>query len=295
MDVLANCKREQFTKARVVRHVLAPNDRLTACLDFIRLFVVEYLPVNEEVVFSYRKGVGTFDAVVRHQHGKSFLVCDIASFFPSLSRRRVALTLAQGRDRSPISDFDLWQDRFCDLVCPEGVLPMGFSTSPGISNAALKPFDDALKAACDARDLTLTRYSDDIIVSGNSKDALNGVEQLIDDTLQAVFPGEFMLNRSKSKLMNRGMKVKLLGMVVLPDGTVSVDGTVKKEIEVLLHFHAKDRSRFLEQVSNDLQKGERKLAGMISYVNTIDSGYLDKLRRKFGAAAVDYFLHRSFS
>lgn len=295
MDVLANCKRQQFTKSGIVRHILAPNDRLAACLDFIRLFVVEFLPINEHVVYSYRKGVSTFDAVARHTQGKYFFVCDIASFFPSLGRKRVELTLALGSDSTPISDVNLWLDRFSDLVCPEGGLPMGFSTSPGISNAALKPFDDVLKAVCDVRGLVFTRYSDDIIISGASKEALQGVEQLIHDTLNAVFPGEFSLNRTKTKLLNRGMKIKLLGMVMLPDGSVSVDGEFKKDVEVLLHFHAKDRRRFLEQVENDLQKGERKLAGMINYVNTIDQGYLDKLRRKFGSAAVDYFLHRSFS
>ncbi|MGM9517023.1 reverse transcriptase domain-containing protein [Roseateles sp. DB2] len=295
MDVLANCRREQFTKARTVRHILAPNDRLAACLDFIRLFVVEFLPINEDVVYSYRKGVSTFDAVARHKQGKYFFVCDIASFFPSLGHKRVEVTLAQGGDRTPISDFDHWQSRFCELICPESGLPMGFPTSPGISNAALKPFDDALKAACDMRGLVFTRYSDDITISGDCKEALQGIDKLVENTLNAVFPGEFRLNQSKSKLMNLGMKVKLLGMVLLPDGSVSVDGPFKKDIEVLLHFHSKDRRRFLEKVENDLQRGERKLAGMINYVNTVDQDYLDKLRRKFGAAAVDYFLHRSFS
>ena len=295
MDVLLNCKREQYTKAGQVRAILAPNDILSGCLEFVRLFVVDYLPINEDVVYSYRKGLSAFDAVARHRGGKHFFVGDIFHFFPSLNRDRVRLTLAQGHDRTPISDFDLWLDRFISLVCPESGLPVGFSTSPGISNAALKPFDDALKLACDGRGLIVTRYSDDIIVSGGSKDALEGVEQLVADTLQDVFPGEFILNRAKSKRMHRGTKVKLLGMVLLPDGSVSVDAAVKDEIEVLLHFHARNRSRFLEQVGNDLQKGERRLSGMINYANTVDKAYLDKLRRKFGAASVDYFLHRSFS
>ena len=295
MDVLLNCKREQYTKAGQVRAILAPNDILAGCLEFVRLFVVDYLPINEDVVYSYRKGVSAFDAVARHRDGKHFFVCDISHFFPSLKRERVRLTLAQGHDRTPISDFDLWFDRFVSLVCPESGLPVGFSTSPGISNSALKLFDDALKLTCDDRGLTITRYSDDIIVSGGSKEALKGVEKLVEGTLQDIFPGEFVLNRAKSKHMHRGTKVKLLGMVLLPDGSVSVDAAVKDEIEVLLHFHARDRSRFLERVGSDLQKGERRLSGMLNYVNTVDKAYLDKLRRKFGAAAVDYFLHRSFS
>lgn len=295
MDVLLNCKREQYTKAGQVRAILAPNDILAGCLEFVRLFVVDYLPINEDVVYSYRKGMSAFDAVARHRAGKHFLVCDISHFFPSLNRGRVRLTLAQGYDRTPIADFSLWLDRFVNLVCPESSLPVGFSTSPGISNAALKPFDDAMSLVCEGRGLTVTRYSDDIIVSGESKDALEGIEQLVAATLEDVFPGEFTLNRAKTKRMHRGTKVKLLGMVLLPDGSVSVDAAVKDEIEVLLHFHSRNRSRFLERVGKDLLKGERRLAGLINYVNTVDKAYLDKLRRKFGAASVDYFLHRSFS
>ncbi len=295
LDVMANCKREQFTKAGVVRQILAPNERLADCLNFLRLFVVDFLPINAGVVFSYRKGVSAFDAVARHQNSRYFFVCDIASFFPSVSRQRVELTLRKGIAHAPMADAEQWLERFVDLTCPEQGLPMGFPTSPGISNAALKPFDDALERICHERGLVLTRYSDDIIVSGNSREALREAETLVSETMNAVFPGEFTLNPSKSRLLNRGMKVKLLGMVLLPDGRISVDVAFKREIEVLLHFHATDRQRFLSQADQDLQKGERKLAGMLNHVNTVDRSFLDKLRRKFGAAAVDYFLHRSFS
>lgn len=295
LDVLLNCRREQYTKAGHTRAILAPNEILAACLDFTRLFVVDFLPINEDVVYSYRKGMSALDAVARHKDSKYFFVCDIAHFFPSITRERVGLTLAQAKDRTPISDFDLWLDRFVNLVCPEAGLPVGFSTSPGISNSALKYFDDALKLTCDERGLSFTRYSDDIIVSAMTKESLNDIEQLIEGTLQETFSNDFTLNRSKSKHLHRGTKVKLLGMVLLPDGSVSVDASIKDEIEVLLHFHATNRSRFIEYVGHNLTKGERRLSGLMNYVNTIDKAYLDKLRRKFGVAAVDYFLHRSFS
>jgi RNA-directed DNA polymerase len=41
-------------------------------------------------------------------------------------------------------------------------------------------------------------------------------------------------------------------------------------------------------------KTEARLAGLLNYVNTVDQSYLEKLRRKYGAAVVDVFLHRSF-
>lgn len=84
-------------------------------------------------------------------------------------------------------------------------------------------------------------------------------------------------------------------MVLLPNGTVSVDASVKNEIEVLIHFYLRDRNKFSDRVDGDPRKAEARLSGLLNYVNTIDQAYLDKLRKKFGVAVVDYFLHRSFS
>lgn len=40
-------------------------------------------------------------------------------------------------------------------------VPVGFSTSPGLSNAALYPFDVAFQARCEQLGLIYTRYADD--------------------------------------------------------------------------------------------------------------------------------------
>jgi len=182
-----------------------------------------------------------------------------------------------------------------DLVCVNDSLPVGFSTSPAISNAALIEFDNALQAYCDSKGLVLTRYSDDIIVSAQNFAALKDIQVQVEACLQDAMKGEFSLHPGKSRFLHSGAKIKLLGMVLLPNGTVSVDASIKNEIEVLIHFYLRDREKFAGRVEGDQRKAEARLSGLLNYVNTIDQAYLDKLRKKFGATVVDYFLHRSFS
>jgi RNA-directed DNA polymerase len=293
--VAANVSAKTFTQSGKTRNLLVPNEKLKACHEFLRLFLLDFLPLNKDVVFSYRKGISAFDAVVRHARNKSFFVCDIANFFPNIKQSRVRSTLLTAKDSCPVEDLESWLDRIVDLVCVNDSLPMGFSTSPAISNAALMPFDNALKAYCDSKGLVLTRYSDDITVSGQDSAALEGIQDQIRALLQDTMHGELSLHPKKSKFLHSGAKIKLLGMVLLPNGTVSVDASVKDEIEVLIYFYLRDRSKFADRVDGDPRKAEARLSGLLNYVNTVDQTYLDKLRKKFGVAVVDYFLHRSFS
>lgn len=291
----ANYVRHPFSKKGKGREVVSPNEQLRHYHDFLRVFLFDFLPINEHVVYSYRKRVSAYDAVILHARSNHFFLCDIQDFFPSLNRSLVKQTIMSGRTRCPIADLDLWLERILDLVCVDDAIPVGFSTSPAISNAALLPFDNAFSDFCRANGLVYTRYSDDILVSSDDLTAMKGTEDVLSRLLIEVFRGDLKLNPNKSKLLHKGAKIRLLGMVLLPNGTVSVDSTVKAEIEVLIHFYITDRAKFANRVDGGEQKAEARLAGLLNYVNTVDKRYLDKLRRKFGAAVVDLFLHRSFA
>lgn len=294
-SVEANISSKTFTQAGKTRNFLVPSEKLKSFHEFLRLFLLDFLPLNKDVVFSYRKGLSAYDAVARHAASKSFFVCDIADFFPSIRRPRIKSTLFTAKDLSPIQDLDTWLDRIVDLVCVNDSLPVGFSTSPAISNAVLMAFDNALQTYCARNGMVLTRYSDDIIVSAQNSAALEGIREQVAALLQETVKGEFSLHPEKSRFLHSGAKIKLLGMVLLPNGTVSVDSSIKSEVEVLIHFYLRDRNKFADRVDGDPRKAEARLSGLLNYVNTIDQSYLDKLRKKFGVAVVDYFLHRSFS
>lgn len=275
------------------RELINPNERLRAYHHFLRLFLVDFLPVHA-AVFSYRKGINARAAVERHAQSRHFFVTDIESFFPSLTRDILRETLTSATEEIPFADLHEHLEHLLDLLCVDNALPVGFSTSPGLSNAALYPFDVAFHSICSALGVMYTRYADDIVVSAAERDAVESAETALADILPRMLGGVLRLHRGKSRYLHIGGKIKLLGMVLLPNGTISVDTNVKDEIETMLHLYIRDRERFNTMLDVGPAKTEARLAGLLNYVNTVDQSYLDKLRRKYGVAAVDMFLHRSF-
>jgi RNA-directed DNA polymerase len=289
-----NCEVSQVDGHPHPREILKPNKRLKAYQKFLSLFLFDLLPVNERVVFSYRKGVGVYDAVAPHAMSKHFFQTDIEGFFTSVDSDMVQSIMVSGKDLLPIADFDNHVEHILSLVCVDGRLPTGFSTSPAITNAVLKPFDDLLEARCGALDLRVSRYSDDIILSAHNNSAIYEARDLVESALTEIFAGKFVLNRAKSRHFKAGGRVQILGLMILPNGQISIDAKRRSEIEVLLHFYTTNRDMFLERVNGDLDRGTERVTGFLNYVNTVDKAYLDKLRRKYGATTVDMFLHRAF-
>src|SRR5690606_23136933 len=76
------------------RRAFRPNKKLRAYHSFLRTFLCDHLPVNERVVFSYRKGVGTHHAVSAHAKSRAFFQADLANFFASIDRGLVRELLA---------------------------------------------------------------------------------------------------------------------------------------------------------------------------------------------------------
>ena len=275
------------------RELINPSERLRAYHHFLRLFLVDFLPIHEEAVFSYRKGVSARAAVEQHALSRHFFVTDIESFFPSLTRNIVRETISSAMTEIPIADLPDHLEHVLDLLCVDGALPIGFSTSPGLSNAALYPFDVAFQARCLQLGAIYTRYADDIVLSSSERATVEAAAEALNDHLARMLGGDLRLHRGKSKYLHIGGKIKLLGMVLLPNGTISVDTSVKDEIETMLHLYLRDRERFNTMLVAGPAKTEARLAGLLNYVNTVDRSYLEKLRRKYGAV-VDLFLHRSF-
>lgn len=288
-DVTKNYERILVKRKTAFR----PNKKLRAYHTFLNKFVCEYLSINRRVVYSYIKGVNPHQAVVAHATSRAFYQTDIINFFGSLTRNLVSDTLINRGDRVPITDISSYIQRVLELTTIDGYLPVGFSTSPPLSNACLTGFDDELEAYCLRRNLIYTRYADDIVISAQSREQLNGIEIILQNILMRHFEDRLTLNTEKSKLTTVGRKIKILGMVILPSGQVAIDMELKSRIEVLLHFYVRDRERFLDTVQQDMKAGIRQLAGYVNYVNAVDKAYLEKLRRKFGSTVIDSFLHRS--
>jgi RNA-directed DNA polymerase len=279
-------------RASKERRVYAPDKTMKVYHSFLNLFLFEHLDVNEQVVFSYRKGVNVASAVRKHAHNKHFFQADIQNFFPNIDSTMVRAVLENTAARVPISDLFDHIDRIIELVTIDGALPIGFPASPVISNAVLRSFDDRFESYCSERGMVYTRYSDDIIVSSQNRDELDNLATVIDEILQSVELRQLKLNPEKTKITSVGRKIKLLGLVILPNGVVSVDIKLKHQIETMLHFYITDNAKLRDFLETDIAKATEQISGYVNYVNTVDPAYLDKLRKKYGVTVIDTLMHQ---
>ena len=274
------------------RTVYDADKKLKAYHKFLNLFIFEFLRLNTRVVYSYRKGVNVIDAVKKHAFSRHFFQTDLKNFFGSIDRSMIQASIAENIESFPVADIADHIERVLDLVCVDGVLPPGFATSPLISNACLYHFDNKIEAFCSSFGLIYTRYSDDIIISG-SEDKLYGFHVDIERKVHECFGDKVSINAAKSKYTSVGGKIKILGVVILPGGEMTIDAKLKSKIEVLLHFFISDRNKFNAMVEDKDASGLLKVTGYLNYINTTDPSYLNKLRVKYGATVVDMFVRGS--
>jgi len=295
-DFLALKPAEHYSPVRwKSRTIYKPSPQLKEFHYFLNGFLLESLPVDESVSFAYRKGATLLQAVAPHAHSRAFYQTDLARFFESINSDLIRVVLT--RADTPFSDLAQHIEHILSLLTIDGKLPIGYSTSPILSNACLLGFDKRLGAISKARRWIYTRYADDIILSADNRLAIEDASHIIEDCLASELGKGFMLNQRKTKLTTVGRKVKLLGLVILPTGSIVVDRDVRNRIESWLHFYVTDRSRlakiFVEERGQGMHEGLQSLSGLISYVYAADFAYLEKLRMKFGSTVIDSFLHRS--
>lgn len=277
------------------RTIYKPSPLLKEFHYFLNGFLLESLPVDDSVSFAYRKGATLLQAVAPHAHSRAFYQTDLERFFESITSDLIRTVLTKAT--TPVSDLAEHIDHILSLLTIKGTLPIGYSTSPILSNACLIGFDKRLAAVSGARNWVYTRYADDIILSANDRLAVEDATHVIEDCLVSELGEGFALNRSKTKLTTIGRKIKLLGLVILPTGNIVVDREVRNKIESWLYFYETDRARlakiFTEERGEGMEDGLQRLSGLISYAHSADPTYLEKLRMKFGNTVIDSFLHRS--
>jgi len=289
------------------RLIAEPSSKLKEYHKFINEFIFSYLKVNADVVFSYRKGASTFEAVKLHANSKVFFNTDIKSFFPSINREYARRVLKENASSIPITDFTSFIEKILDFIIVDDALPVGFPTSPSFSNACLYKFDVGMQEYCLEKGYIYTRYSDDIIVSSEGE-IDEDICSIVSCLLNKLGGDNFELNPTKTKLIRKGSKIKLLGMVILPTGIVSVDIKVKRKLEHLIYFYLNDKKKFIDAVKKEsnskhkelsedeiLEKGISMVSGLLNHVNTVDKSYLNKLKKKYGNTIVDLFFHKNLN
>ena len=173
---------------------------------------------------AYQLGLSIKNHVYPHAGKPYLLKMDIAAFFPSISVFSVANLLKRhGYDHSIAMTM-------AHLLTLRGSVPQGAPSSPSLSNAIFLLADTAIKEYCQKRNLTYTRYADDLAISGSEiddKDILFFIEILKREGFQS--------NESKRRLFRPGSNGRLLTGLVINGNDIRVPKATRRKIRHSIH------------------------------------------------------------
>jgi hypothetical protein len=211
---------------------------------------------------AFRRNSSYFEFLEPHRRNYKFLRLDIKNFFHSISKSTVIDTFSHYIAEEPLTEGNgdkSLLDCFADLVTysiPLGssnrkfagntVLPMGFITSPAISNIVYRKIDIIIQKHCSVHGLEYSRYADDMLFSANISNNYIESERLTGFVSELLLSHGFELNKRKSIFKKHILSLN--GYVIegarsdLPLGDIRLSHKKLKLLDKLLYEFGKGKS-----------------------------------------------------
>ncbi len=184
------------------RKIEAPLGSLKTVQRWILRNILEKIKTSDYCK-GFRPGLSILDNARPHLNKDYVVNVDIQDFFPSIKYNKV---FAVFRNLGYTKKVSYVLSKLCTL---ENRLPQGAPTSPYISNIISKRIDSRIAGICKNFGFVFTRYADDITISGTKK-----VIFLISFIEKILGESSFLLNRSKTRIMKKGKRQEITGIVV---------------------------------------------------------------------------------
>jgi retron-type reverse transcriptase len=266
-----------------IRRLACPSPAMKAIQAWVLRKILENIDIHTAATgFIVKKN--TRDNVEPHQNNCFFLCLDIKDFFTSIKKENVfSFFKALGYKwevANILATYCTYQDS----------LPQGGVTSPALSNILCIALDRRLNAYVGGKNITYTRYADDMIFSAQSRERLLRARSTIEEIIK---DEKFLLNDEKTRLLGPGQQIKLTGLVISThqqkDKTIGVGREEKRIIRAKLHKLINSQAE---------ETAIMHLKGWLNYLNSVDSDslkYLKEYSRKFsGLNENDELLVRLF-
>lgn len=160
--------------------------------------------------FAYVKSKSYLEMFESHRHGYYFLRVDIKSFFHSISHQLITDSLSgYVSDEDFIKGKQKLMDAFINLITlnvtkehslfvGKRILPIGFKTSPTISNIIFRRFDNLIQSLCSKNNIVYTRYADDMLFSSPLDFKFLHTEKFMNELSYILSLGGFSVNNKKT-------------------------------------------------------------------------------------------------
>lgn len=241
-------------------------------------------------VYSYIQNKTSYGAISEHKNNKFFFKTDINSFFKNINYDLVLQCLKDNMNNYFAIVPNKLLKTIVDMTIIDDSLPIGFVTSPAISNAVLYDFDLKIVKYCNDNNITYTRYSDDLIFSSNNYELMKNIENIIKEYL-LIINDKMTMNEKKSIHLSKSNTINILGLVIRPDSHITVKKHIKTRIKQLIYFYINNKEKYIEFLNIYYNGNHGTAYGTLNYINNIDKKFILYLRKKYGNFVIDKFLH----
>ena len=156
-------------------------------------------------------------------------------------------------------------------------LSIGAPSSPAVSNIIMFEFDKNMNRFAAKNGIRYTRYADDITVSAREFKELRQFEKHLRAYISRNKTPALKVNEEKRAVFSASERRLVTGLVLTPDGRVSLGRDRKREISALIHRH------LLGQLDEE-QLGY--LHGMLAFALSSERSFVSRLRKKYGSEVV---------
>ncbi len=257
------------------RLISAPGPKLSNAQSWVLENILSPLAITDQA-HGFVKGRSIVTNAAAHLGRRVVINLDLTDFFPSITFRRVkglyqkrmgysehiATVLALLCTEPPRLPVSFAGKRYW-VALGERRLPQGACTSPTLTNLVCRRLDRRLDGLGRSLGFDYTRYADDLTFSGDDVDSIGRLLRVV----RSVLASEgFDENRAKTRIMRRGSRQEVTGVVVNERPTVSRNEV--RRLRAILHNCA--RHGLESQNRSGHKHFASYLRGKVAFVSMVD-------------------------
>ena len=253
------------------RTIAQPSKALKSVQRWLNSVLISQLPVHH-CAMAYRKGINIRMNALRHADTAFTLRMDFCDFFPSFSICQIRRFV---EEKNRELDWQLSADDvefFCAIATRNGFLTIGAPLSPSLTNAIMFEFDRRVHSIAMRHAMVYTRYADDLFISARKPNELGKIEGSVQEIGDGFRYASLRINRRKTAYLSRRYRRAITGLVISPEGQVSIGRKRKREIRGLVH-------RYLVGSLGDEEL--ERVRGLVAFSKDAEPTFFEALGRKY--------------
>jgi len=262
-----------------MRKIFQPAKKLKTIQYWLMYKIFSKLPIHDSAV-AYRDGISILHNAERHRENRYFVKIDFTDFFPSIKWDDFSPILDRWHKSVSVDwEYNKEAENLIRNSCfySGDILPIGYPSSPVISNIVMFAIDVDIKKILDDKpkfgNVVYTRYADDIIISTDKKNVAKAILGEVEGIVQSSSSPTLSVNKSKTKIgSSTGGSAAVTGLKICSNGHITLYRKQKDHIRLLLSLYMKGNLNPKEHTS---------LLGHLAYVRYVAPEFYSKLQKKY--------------